>query len=149
VKKTSRRPEPELFLNRELSWLEFNRRVLEEARDASTPPLERLKFAGIVASNLDEFFMVRVAALKNALAEGDTAPDLAGLTPAQQLRKISERAHAIVDELYEELHNRILPSSRPPRTTPTSWRSSRLCIAPAGTRRSFARSSERRRTASR
>jgi polyphosphate kinase len=110
VKKTSRRPEPELFLNRELSWLEFNRRVLEEARDASTPPLERLKFAGIVASNLDEFFMVRVAALKNALAEGDTAPDLAGLTPAQQLRSISERTHAMVDELYEELHERILPA---------------------------------------
>ena len=110
MKKTSRRREPELFLNRELSWLEFNRRVLEEARDASTPLLERLKFAGIAASNLDEFFMVRVAALKNALAEGDTAPDLAGLTPAQQLRKISERAHAMVDELYEELHHRILPA---------------------------------------
>ncbi len=110
MKKRSRRREPELFLNRELSWLEFNRRVLEEARDASTPLLERLKFAGIVANNLDEFFMVRVAALKIALAEGDTAPDLAGLTPAQQLKSISERAHAMVDELYVELHERILPA---------------------------------------
>jgi polyphosphate kinase len=110
VKKKSRRREPELFLNRELSWLEFNRRVLEEAQDESNPLLERLKFAGIVASNLDEFFMVRVAALRNALAEGNTAPDLAGLTPAQQLKRISERAHEMVDELYAVLHDRILAS---------------------------------------
>lgn len=101
--------QPELFLNRELSWLEFNRRVLEEARDSQTPLLERLKFAGIVASNLDEFFMVRVAALKNALAEGDAAPSLAGQTPAQQLKAIAERAHAMVDDLYAELHDKILP----------------------------------------
>jgi polyphosphate kinase len=107
--KKARRREPELFLNRELSWLEFNGRVLEEAQDPSNPPLERLKFACIVAGNLDEFFMVRVAALKNALAEGDTAPDVAGLTPAQQLQRISERAHAMVDQLYETLHAQILP----------------------------------------
>ena len=101
--KKARKREPELFLNRELSWLEFNGRVLEEACDATNPPLERLKFACIVASNLDEFFMVRVAALKNALAEGDTAPDVAGLTPAQQLQRISERAHPMVEQLYEAL----------------------------------------------
>jgi polyphosphate kinase len=108
VKKRSRRRQPELFLNRELSWLEFNRRVLEEAQDPSNPLLERLKFSGIVASNLDEFFMVRVAALKNAVAEGDIAPDLAGLSPAQQLKAISERAHVMVDELYAVLHDEIL-----------------------------------------
>jgi polyphosphate kinase len=108
--KKKRRREPELFLNRELSWLEFNRRVLEEAQDPSNPLLERLKFAGIVASNLDEFFMVRVAALRNAAAEGDTAPDLAGLTPAHQLKAISERAHLMVDELYAVLHDEILAS---------------------------------------
>ncbi len=101
--KKARKREPELFLNRELSWLEFNSRVLEEAGDATNPLLERLKFACIVASNLDEFFMVRVAALKEALAEGDTAPDAAGLTPAQQLQRISERAHAMVDQLYAAL----------------------------------------------
>jgi polyphosphate kinase len=108
VKKPKKR-EPELFLNRELSWLEFNGRVLEEACDPTNPLLERLKFACIVAGNLDEFFMVRVAALKEALAEGDTAPDVAGMTPAQQLQKISERAHAMVDELYATLTGEILP----------------------------------------
>ena len=108
MKKTRKR-EPELFLNRELSWLEFNGRVLEEACDATNPLLERLKFACIVAGNLDEFFMVRVAALQNALAEGDTAPDISGLTPAQQLQRIAERAHAMVDQLYAVLGSEILP----------------------------------------
>jgi polyphosphate kinase len=108
VKKPKRR-EPELFLSRELSWLEFNARVLEEAADATNPLLERLKFACIVAGNLDEFFMVRVAALQNALAEGDTAPDAAGMTPAQQLQRISERAHAMVEQLYAALTGEILP----------------------------------------
>jgi polyphosphate kinase len=105
----TRKREPELFLNRELSWLEFNGRVLEEAMDATNPLLERLKFATIAASNLDEFIMVRVAALKNAVAEGDTAPDAAGLTPGQQLQQISERAHAMVERLYETLLGDILP----------------------------------------
>ena len=104
-----RRREPELFLNRELSWLEFNSRVLEEAADTTNPLLERLKFAGIVASNLDEFFMVRVAALENAVAEGDSGPDLAGLSPAQQLQRISERVHAMLDQLYAVLVEQILP----------------------------------------
>ena len=107
--KKARRKDPELFLNRELSWLAFNGRVLEEATDASNPLLERLKFATIVASNLDEFFMVRVAALKNAVAEKDTAPDLAGLTPGQQLLQISARAHEMVDTLYATLRDEILP----------------------------------------
>ncbi|MCG6928556.1 MAG: polyphosphate kinase 1 [Acidobacteria bacterium] len=105
--------DPERFLNRELSWLEFNRRVLEEAKDDSSPLLERLKFAVIVASNLDEFFMVRVAALKNALAEGDIAPDLAGLTPVQQLQRIAASAHVMVDELYATLHESLLGGLAP------------------------------------
>jgi polyphosphate kinase len=102
--------EPELFLNRELSWLAFNSRVLEEAMDATNPLLERLKFATIVASNLDEFFVVRVAALKHALEERDTAPDHAGLTPGQQLAQIAERAHEMVERLYKTLMEEILPA---------------------------------------
>jgi polyphosphate kinase len=102
--------EPELFLNRELSWLQFNGRVLEEALDPANPLLERLKYATLVASNLDEFFMVRVAALQHAVQEGDTSPDLAGLTPGQQLREISLRAHEMVDQLYGALSDEILPA---------------------------------------
>jgi polyphosphate kinase len=107
--KKARKREPELFLNRELSWLEFNGRVLEEACDATNPLLERLKFACIVASNLDEFFMVRVAALQNAIVEGDAGPDISGLSPPQQAQRISERAHAMVDQLYAVLTGEILP----------------------------------------
>jgi polyphosphate kinase len=111
VKATkTRRKEPELFLNRELSWLEFNGRVLEEALDVANPLLERLKFATIVASNLDEFFMVRVAALGSAAEEGDVSPDLAGLSPAQQLQQISARAHEQVERLYAKLNAEILPA---------------------------------------
>src|SRR5262245_8080257 len=89
-----------LFLNRELSWLEFNRRVLEEAQDENVPLLERVKFLSIFSSNLDEFFMVRVARLKQRLEVGDqdTAPD--GLTPAQTLAAISERVHQLVEEQH-------------------------------------------------
>jgi polyphosphate kinase len=105
----ARRKDPDLFLNREVSWLEFNGRVLEEAMDATNPLLERLKFATIAAGNLDEFFMVRVAGLKNAVAEGDTGVDAAGLTPGQQLVLIAERAHAMVERLYTTLNTEILP----------------------------------------
>jgi polyphosphate kinase len=101
---------PELFLNRELSWLAFNERVAEEAADRSNPLIERAKFAAIVASNLDEFFMVRVARLRNAIDEGDTEPDPAGLTPAQQLKQVSARVHALVAHLYALVTADILPA---------------------------------------
>lgn len=110
VKPATSEPSEEHFINRELSWLEFNARVLEEAGDMSNPVLERLKFAVIVSSNLDEFFMVRVAKLKNAVRQGDTAPDLSGQTPSQQLTQISLRAHEHVDQLYETLSERVLAS---------------------------------------
>jgi len=89
---------PELFFNRELSWLEFNDRVLREGLSPDVPLLERLKFLAIVSSNLDEFFMVRVAGLKQQVAAGRTARDPSGLTPAEQLERISRRAHAMVAE---------------------------------------------------
>jgi polyphosphate kinase len=104
----ARPADPELFLDRERSWLAFNERVLEEAADPSTPLLERVKFATIVASNLDEFFMVRVAARKLAVREG--TPEPSGLTPAQQLAGIAEAAHAQTRSLYATVHDALLPA---------------------------------------
>jgi polyphosphate kinase len=98
-----------LFLNRELSWLAFNERVLEEAADPTNPLLERLKFAAISASNLDEFFMVRVAGLKESIEEGSSAPDLCGMTPQEQLTAVGKRAHQFVDSLYHLTNSELIP----------------------------------------
>ncbi|MGA7701844.1 MAG: polyphosphate kinase 1 [Thermoguttaceae bacterium] len=89
---------PELFINRELSWLEFNQRVLQEGLDAELPLLERLKFLAIVGSNLDEFFLVRVAWLLQRRAGKVRRRDLAGMTADEQLAAISRRAHRMVEE---------------------------------------------------
>jgi polyphosphate kinase len=85
------------FVNRELSWLEFNRRVLEEAEDPSVPLLERVKFLAIFSSNLDEFFMVRVAALKRRIHAGDQTPGSDGLTPAETTKAVAARVRELVD----------------------------------------------------
>jgi polyphosphate kinase len=98
-----------LFINRELSWLAFNERVLEEAADPDNPLLERVKFAAIAASNLDEFFMVRVAALEHA-DEAGQGVDLAGLTPAEQLALIRGRSHEFVAALYRLTMQDLLPA---------------------------------------
>ena len=100
------------FLNRELSWIEFNFRVLEQAEDASLPPLERLKFAAIAASNADEFFMVRVGGLKMLKAQGTERPDPAGLTPTEQLALIAERMRELVERQHACLQKEIEPALR-------------------------------------
>ena len=102
--------DPALFINRELSWLAFNERVLEEAQDPGTPILERVKFVAIASSNLDEFFMVRVAALEQAIAERDESPDLAGLSPHEQLQRVRERARADVAAIYQLTTTELLPA---------------------------------------
>ncbi|MCA9056548.1 MAG: RNA degradosome polyphosphate kinase, partial [Planctomycetaceae bacterium] len=89
------------YLNRELSWLEFNQRVLEEATDQSLPLLERLKFLAITGSNLDEFFRVRVGGLQQLVVQGVTRPDPDGLTPRQQLEAISQRVRQLVQTQYD------------------------------------------------
>ncbi len=114
-------PEAGRFINRELSWLAFNERVLDEAADPATPLLERVKFAAIVASNLDEFFMVRVAGLHHDVEEGEVAPDLAGLTPAQQLAAIAEGAHAMVVRLYRVAFGEIMPALEPSGVRIVPW----------------------------
>jgi len=93
--------EPTRFTNRELSWLEFNQRVLDEAKDGRIPLLERLKFLAITASNLDEFFMVRVGGLELLAAQKNRKLDPSGRTPEQQLEAIGERTHRMTADQYE------------------------------------------------
>ncbi|MBQ0027747.1 MAG: RNA degradosome polyphosphate kinase [Lachnospiraceae bacterium] len=88
------------YWNRELSWIQFNRRVLSEAIDKEIPLFERIKFLSITASNLDEFFMIRVASLKDMDNAGYKKPDISGMTPKQQLKKLNVATHEIVDEQY-------------------------------------------------
>jgi len=88
------------YFNRELSWLAFNERVLEEAEDPRIPLLSRLQFVAISASNLDEFFMVRVGGLQMLLARGRDRPDPSGMTPAQQFEAIAERTRRITRDQY-------------------------------------------------
>ena len=89
-----------LFINRELSWLQFNERVFEEVQDMTLPIFERLKYQAIVSSNLDEFFMVRVASLKDQVNAGINKVDPSGMNPEKQLSKIAEKVHEMVGEHY-------------------------------------------------
>ncbi|MCL6436276.1 MAG: polyphosphate kinase 1 [Leptolyngbyaceae cyanobacterium HOT.MB2.61] len=100
---------PQYYFNRELSWLEFNRRVLHEALDPRTPLLERVKFAAIFASNLDEFFMVRVAVLKDQVAAEVNEPTPDGRTAQQQLDEISQHLHPMVTQVQQCLEKELIP----------------------------------------
>ncbi|MGH8631558.1 MAG: polyphosphate kinase 1, partial [Burkholderiales bacterium] len=101
---------PELYINRELSLLEFNRRVIEQARDEELPLLERLRFLCIASTNLDEYFEIRVSGIKQQIKYGSvqTGPD--NLTPQDVLKRISEVAHALVDEQYKVLNEIVQPA---------------------------------------
>ncbi|WP_125982574.1 RNA degradosome polyphosphate kinase [Loigolactobacillus iwatensis] len=100
---------PEYFVNRELSWVDFDDRVLEEARDKTNPLLERVRFLGITQSNLDEFFMVRIASLRKMQVVNYSEPDAAGMTPTQQLAALSKKIHQLVDKQYSTLARSLVP----------------------------------------
>src|SRR5208283_4055293 len=103
--------DPSLYINRELSWLEFNRRVLEEAQDRNVPLLERLKFLGIFSSNLDEFFMVRVGGLQQKvqarIARGSGADRM---PPSEQLEKIGQTVRQMVADQYHCMTETVRPA---------------------------------------
>ncbi len=100
---------PEYYTNRELSWLQFNARVLDEARKRDNPLFERLKFLSITSSNLDEFFMVRVASIKDMVNAGYRKRDFAGMTAAEQLSAILTRTQEFVQKQYQTLNRSLLP----------------------------------------
>lgn len=99
----------EYYYNRELSWVAFDNRVLGEARDSQIPLFERLKFLSITASNLDEFFMVRVASLKDMVNAGYTKKDIAGMTPKEQLEAVNKETHRLVEMQYNTYNDSLLP----------------------------------------
>ncbi len=100
---------PENFSNRELSWMAFNERILGEARDKTLPLFERVKFLSITASNLDEFFMVRVASLKDMVDAGYSKPDIAGMSPKEQLKKLNKATHSLVSLQYSTYNRSLVP----------------------------------------
>lgn len=117
------------FFNRELSWLEFNNRVLEEGLDPSNPPLERLKFLSIVSSNMDEFFMVRVAGIKAQIRDRDESRDPSGLSPEEQMAAVSARVRDIQTRQYRCLQEEIFPALASEGlcvVRPTDWTGSEL-----------------------
>lgn len=99
----------ENFFNRDLSWLEFNRRVLDEARSPELPLLDRIKFISIFFSNLDEFYMIRVSGIKEQIAANVIEPTIDGLTPIQELRKIEQTVQGMINSLYYYWDNNIIP----------------------------------------
>lgn len=103
---------PENFINRDLSWIEFNRRVLQEALNPDLPLLEKVKFVSIFSSNLDEFYMIRVSGIKEQIAANVLEPSIDGLTPREQLQKIEKCLQPLLKQLYDLWTNNIVPSLR-------------------------------------
>jgi polyphosphate kinase len=103
---------PKNFFNRDLSWLEFNRRVFQEALNPELPLLEKVKFVSIFSSNLDEFFMIRVSGIKEQIVANISEPSFDGLTPREQLISIQQILKPMLDELYILWNNEIVPSLR-------------------------------------
>lgn len=103
---------PKYYDNRELSWIKFEHRVLNEAKDKEIPILDRLKFVSITSSNLDEFFMVRVASLKDMEHAGYTKKDIAGMDPTEQLCAIGKEVHALVEKQYNTYNRSLMPILR-------------------------------------
>ena len=103
------KPKSEYFLNRELSWIEFNKRVLEEAKDTTQPLLERVKFLSIFSNNLDEFFMIRVAGLKRQVKSNVNELTTDGMSAQQQRDKIYETLTPLIDEQHKIFNEEIIP----------------------------------------
>ncbi len=103
-------PDSQRFFNRHISWVQFNQRVLEEAGDPGNPLLERVKFLGITASNLDEFVEVRVAGLMQLVEHGNREPDADGRIPEQVLAELTSKIHTFVDEQYECWRDDLVPA---------------------------------------
>src|SRR5580693_6949698 len=103
-------PAKAAYFNRELSWLAFNRRVLEQAQNPRHPLLERVRFLAIVSSNLDEFFEIRVAGLMQQMDSGVTEPGPDGLGPREQLRRIHSVVASLVDDQFACWHDQLIPA---------------------------------------
>src|SRR5215475_3126818 len=101
--------DPKNFINRELSWLEFNRRVLEEAQDATQPLIERVKFLSIFSSNLDEFFEIRVAGIKQQIESETSHVAADGLSPTETFNQIQRLAHELVGIQYDLFNKELMP----------------------------------------
>lgn len=109
------------FFDREISWLKFNKRVLELAQDPTLPLLERTNFEAIFASNLDEFFMVRVAGLKRRINSGIAVPSASGMSPRRQMREIAEEAHQLQDEHARYFRDALMPALRKENILIMKW----------------------------
>ena len=109
MKEKNKYLKPEYLENRELSWLQFNKRILAEAKDKTILPFERIKFLSITASNLDEFFMIRVASLMDMVHAGYTKRDIAGMTAKEQLAAILPEAKEFMADQYKTLNRSLMP----------------------------------------